>query len=147
MHSLLQLTHSVFRYFLLIFLIVLIVRSLIGWLNKTPYSSLDEKFSLWLFIVTHTQLLVGLTLYFVSPVVVFSSSSMKDATARYWLVEHISMMVIAIVLITMARITAKKLTDSTAKYRRLFIFNSIALLLIVLAILQSGRGFFNLPSY
>jgi hypothetical protein len=72
---------------------------------------------------------------------------MKDATARYWLVEHISMMVISIVLITMARITAKKLTDSTAKYRRLFIFNGIALVLILVAIMQSGRGFFNLPSY
>jgi len=147
MHSLLQLTHSVFRYFLLIFLIILIVRSLMAWLNKTPYSNTDEKLSLWLFIVTHTQLFLGLALYFISPLVVFSSSSMKNPSMRYWLVEHISMMIIAIVLITLARTTAKKFTDASAKYKRLFIFNTIALILIIVAIMQSGRGFFSLPYY
>lgn len=147
MHDLLLLTHSVFRYFALVFLIVLIVRSLMGWMNKSEYSSLDDKLGLWLFIVTHTQLLLGLVLYFVSPAVIFSAASMKEPIARYWLVEHITMMLIAIVLITMARITAKKMTDSVAKYKRLFIFNSIALLLIVVAILQSGRGFFGLHTY
>ena len=147
MHDLLLLTHSVFRYFALIFLVALIVRSLMGWMNKSEYNSLDEKLGLWLFIVTHTQLLLGIALYFVSPAVIFSAASMKDPIARYWLVEHITMMLIAIVLITMARITAKKMTDSVAKYKRLFIFNSISLLLIVVAILQSGRGFFGLHTY
>jgi hypothetical protein len=147
MYSLLQLTHSVFRYFIIIFLLVLIIRSLLGWINKTPYSGRDEMLGLWLFMVTHMQLLLGLTLYFVSPAVIFSSSSMKDATARYWLVEHIGMMLMAVALITLARTTAKKMTDATSKYKRLFIFNTIALLLILLAIMQSGRGFFSLPSY
>jgi len=118
-----------------------------GWLNKSPYNSTDEKLSLWLFIVTHTQLLLGLALYFISPLVVFSSSSMKDASSRYWLVEHISMMIIAIVLITLARTTAKKINEASSKYRRLFIFNTIALILIIVAIMQSGRGFFSLPYY
>jgi len=146
MHSLLLLTHSVFRYFVLIFLILFVVRSLMGWMNKSSFNKLDDKLGLWLFMVTHTQLVLGIVLYFVSPAVVFSGESMKDATARYWLVEHNTMMLIAIVLITLARITTKKLTDSAAKYKRLFIYNAIALLLIVVAIMQSGRGFVNLPS-
>lgn len=147
MLDLLLLTHSIFRYFVLIFLIVLVLRSLLGMVNKSAYQPLDEKFSLWLFIVTHTQLLIGLILYFVSPVVVFSGASMKDPIARYWLIEHNTMMIIAIVFITLARITAKKLTDPTAKYRRLFIFNAIALLLIVGAIVMSGRNFFGIHTY
>jgi hypothetical protein len=147
MQSLLLLTHSVFRYFILVFLILLIARSFVGWWYKRPYNPLDERLGFWLFMVTHTQLILGLILYFTSGVVVFSSSSMKDAVARYWLVEHISMMLIAIVLITLARTTSKKLADSTAKYKRLFIFNGLALVLILIAILQSGRGFFSLPEY
>lgn len=147
MHEIVLIAHSVFRYFALIFLVVLIIRSLLGWMNKSAYSSLDEKFSLWLLIVTHTQLFLGLALYFISPVVIFSGASMKDPVARYWLVEHITMMLIAIVLITMARITAKKMADSVSKYKRLFIFNLIALILIVVAILQSGRGLFSLGGY
>lgn len=147
MHDLILLTHSLFRYFVLIFILILIVRSFLGWTNKTEYNSFDEKLSLWLFIVTHTQLILGLSLYFISPAVIFSGASMKDAVARYWLVEHITMMLIAIGLITMARITAKKIAESAAKYKRLFIFNSIALILIVVAILQSGRGFFSFSGY
>ncbi len=147
MHSLLLLTHSVFRYFALVFLILFVIRALMDWINKSSYNSLDEKLGLWLFMVIHTQLVLGLILFFVSPVVVFSGESMKDATSRYWLVEHSSMMLIAIVLITVARISTKKLTDSTVKYKKLFIYNGIALLLIVVAIMQSGRGFISLPSY
>lgn len=146
MLDLLVLTHSVIRYFVLIFLLVVIVRSFIGWQQKSNYASLDDKFSLWLFIFTHTQLLIGLILYFVSPVVIFSGASMKDSIARYWLVEHVSMMLIAVVLITMARITAKKMTEAVAKHKRLFIFNAIALIIILVAIAQSGRGFFSFPA-
>lgn len=148
MYSLLLLTHSVFRYFVLIFLILFIIRAWMGWINKSAsFSKIDEKLGFWLFMVTHMQFVLGIVLYFVSPAVIFSGASMKDTIARYWLVEHSIMMIIAIVLITVGRIATKKLTDATARYKKLFIYNSIALLLIVVAILQSGRGLLNLPSY
>jgi hypothetical protein len=145
MLDLLVLTHSVVRYFVLIFLLVVIVRSVMGWQSKSDYTALDDKMSLWLFIFTHTQLLLGLILFMVSPVVIFSGTSMKDPVARYWLVEHSAMMLIAVILITVARISAKKLNEGVAKHRRLFIFNTLALIIILTAIAQSQRGFFNLP--
>jgi hypothetical protein len=116
-----------------------------GWQSKSDYTALDDKMSLWLFIFTHTQLLLGLILFMVSPVVIFSGTSMKDPVARYWLVEHSAMMLIAVILITVARISAKKLNEGVAKHRRLFIFNTLALIIILTAIAQSQRGFFNLP--
>jgi len=112
-----------------------------GWLNKKSYSSTDNKLSLSLFIATHTQLLLGIILYFVSPFVQFSGATMKDATTRYWTVEHNTIMLIAIVLITMARITAKKMTIDEAKHKRMFIFNLLALVFILTGIAMSGRGF------
>lgn len=145
MLDLLVLTHSVVRYFVLIFLLVVIVRSVMGWQSKSDYTALDDKMSLWLFIFTHTQLLLGLILFMLSPVVIFSGTSMKDPVARYWLVEHSAMMLIAVILITVARISAKKLSEGVAKHRRLFIFNTLALIIILTAIAQSQRGFFNLP--
>lgn len=145
MYSTLVTLHSALRYFVLLFLLIVIVKSLLGWQKKEAYTSGDDKLSLWLFILTHTQLLVGIVLYFVSPFVVFSGASMKDAVMRYWLLEHNTMMLIAIVLITMARITAKKITDATAKHKRLFIFNALALIIILVAISMTGRGFFSLP--
>jgi hypothetical protein len=141
--SILVILHSLNRFVLLALLLVVLYKSLMGWLNKSAYSNADDKLSLALFISTHTQLLLGLILYFVSPIVIFSGASMKDPIARYWLVEHLTGMLIAIVLITMARITAKKLTDGTAKHKRLFIFNLIALVIIIAIIGMNHRGFFS----
>jgi len=52
---------------------------------------------------------------------------------------------IAVVFITLARTTSKKMSDAVAKHKRLFIFNLIALLIILGAIAMSGRGFFSFP--
>jgi hypothetical protein len=145
MHSLLLLTHSLFRYFILVFLIVVIVRALNGWLNNKPFSATDNKIGLWLLMITHMQLLLAILLYFVSPLVIFSGSAMKDPVARYWLVEHITLMLVAIALITLGRILPKKQALDIAKHKRIFIFNFIALLLIVAAIASfKDRGFFNI---
>lgn len=138
-------THSTLRYIILILLIVVIIQSLLGWLSKKPYGALDNRLGLFLFIATHTQLLVGLILYFVSPFVQFSGAAMKDASTRYWLVEHNTAMLIAIVLITLARTTSKKMQDSTAKHKRMFVFNAIALVIILVTIWLSGRGIFTRP--
>lgn len=132
--------HSTLRYIVLILLIVVIIQSLIGLLNKRAYSPLDNRMGLFLFISTHIQLLVGIILYFVSPFVQFSGAAMKDPSTRYWLVEHNTAMIIAIVLITLARSTSKKMSDSQAKHRRMFIFNAIALVIILVTIALSGRG-------
>ena len=105
---------------------------------------MDDKLSLGLFIFTHTQLLLGTILFFVSPIVIFSGASMKDFTARYWLVEHNTGMIIAIVLITIARISTKKMTDAVSKHKRMFIFNAIALVIILLMIAHSQRGFLGI---
>lgn len=133
-------SHSYLRYFVLILLAVVIVTSFIGWIGKKNYTGTDNKLSLALFITTHLQLLVGLILYAVSPAVQFNGSTMKDATLRYWTVEHIFVMLIAVVLITMARISTKKMSSSGAKHKRMFIFNLIALLLVLVAIQMSQRG-------
>jgi len=132
-------THSLLRYFILLALVVVIVKSLMGLLNRQPYGKLDNRLGLYLFIFTHMQLLIGLILYFVSPFVKFGSETMSDKATRYWTVEHLTAMLIAVVLITLARTTSKRMTDDSAKHKRKLIFNSIALIVIVGTIMMSGR--------
>ena len=141
MYNALLVAHSYLRYIVLVLLIIVIITSLMGMMNKKPYSSTDNRLGLFLFISTHLQLLIGLILFFVSPVVQFSGAAMKDATTRYWLVEHNTAMLIAIVLITLARTTSKKMADGPSRHKRMFVFNLIALAIIVVAISMSGRGF------
>ena len=132
-------THSLLRYFVLIALVVVIIKGLIGLLNRQPYGKWDNKLGLYLFIFTHMQLLAGIILYFVSPFVQFGPETMSDKVTRYWTVEHIFSMLVAVVLITMARITSKKMTNDADKHKRMVIFNSVALIVILTVIWLSGR--------
>jgi peptidoglycan/LPS O-acetylase OafA/YrhL len=117
-----------------------------GLMNKQPYGKLDNKLGLYLFIFTHTQLLIGLILYFVSPWVKFGSTTMSDKLTRYWTVEHITGMLIAVVLITLARSTSKRMTDDLAKHKRMLVFNGLALAIIVGTILTGGMNLFAYPA-
>ncbi len=137
-------THSFLRFLVLFLLILVVANSYLGWSGKKPFGKLDNILGLSLFSVTHTQLIVGLLLYFQSSFVRFGSGTMKDPSMRYWTVEHITMMLISIVLITLARTTSKKMTDDTARHKRMLLFNGIALVLILVAIAMSKRGFFTI---
>lgn len=132
-------THSLLRYFILIALVVVIIKGLIGLINKQPYGKWDNKLGLYLFIFTHMQLLAGIILYFVSPFVQFGPETMSDKVTRYWTVEHIFSMLVAVVLITLARTTSKKMTNDADKHKRMVIFNFVALVVILTMIWHSGR--------
>ena len=136
--------HSALRYIVLFLLLIVVLKSFTAWRNNKPFTKGDNIFSLLLLISTHTQLLLGLLLYYLSPFVQFSGSTMKDAGTRYWTVEHIFGMLIAVALITVARTSQKKLPTDTARHKRLFILNGIALLIIIIIIAASGRGLFGM---
>lgn len=142
LYSLTVLFHSTVRYFVLIAMLVSLYRAARGWFGGAAFEKTDEKLSVWLLIMAHTQLILGFLLYYISPRVTFD---MKDNESRYWSVEHITLMLVAIVLITLSRITSKKTVDAAGKHKRIFLYNAFALLLILMAIQMSGRGFFSLP--
>jgi hypothetical protein len=134
MYPILTPIHSFLRWALLILLLAVIFKSLQGMMSKRAFTPSDNKINLYLFISAHTQLLVGIILYFVSPFVKFGGDSMKDSEIRFFTMEHTTMMLIAIVLITMGRIMSKKAPTDAGKFKRLFWFNFIALLIIFAAI-------------
>ncbi len=145
MYSILLQTHSLLRYLVLIFLIIVIVNSFLGFSNKKAFGKTDDLLGITLFSLTHTQFLIAIILYFVSPLVQFNAATMKDPSLRYWTTEHSVVMLTAIVLITMARVTSRKMNDDTAKHRRMLIFNMMAFVIILLGIAMSQRGFFSMP--
>lgn len=135
-------SHSGLRYIVLALLVLVVLKTTLGFLGNKPFLSVDKKLSLALLISTHLQFVLGLSLYFVSPQVQFNEDTMKESTLRYWAVEHLIGMVLAVALITIAYSTAKRMTEDLAKHKRLAIFNALALLIIVATILQSGRPVF-----
>jgi len=126
----------------MLLVVVAILVAFVGWFGKKSYTDGNRKLNLFAMISVHTQFLIGLILYFVSPYVQFTSITMKDTTLRYWTMEHAVMMLFAIALITVGHSRAKKTVLHEGKFRVIAISYSLALLVIVVAILQSGRGLF-----
>lgn len=120
--------HSGLRYVVLGLLIASIVVAYSKWKSNDQG---DSKIYLFAFIAVHTQLLIGLILFMISPKVDFSQ--MGVAMFRFFSVEHTIMMLIAIVLVTFGRIKAKKLTGAN-KHRTVLYFYVLALLIIIVAI-------------
>lgn len=133
MYGILTPIHSLLRWVVLILLLAAIIKSLQGLISKRSFSNSDNKISLYLMISAHTQLVVGILLFFVSPFVQLGGN-MKDEQIRFFTMEHTTLMIIAIAFITLARILSKKATTDNAKFKRFFIYCLIALLIIFIAI-------------
>lgn len=136
MYNPLLLIHSWLRWIFLILAIVVIAKSIIGWLGGKDYSKGDNALAASFVGTMHLQLLIGLILYFfLSPITAVAfedfGAAMKNAEIRYWAVEHISMMILAVVIAQIGRTKAKKAKESIQKYKTQSIFFIIALVLVL----------------
>ncbi|SFO65576.1 hypothetical protein SAMN04488519_110131 [Algoriphagus ornithinivorans] len=134
MYTGIQHLHSGLAYLALIALIIVIVLMLIGSLSGKEFTEKDRKIAMIAFILAHTQLLVGLILYFVSPVgfsLLTSGGAMSDPAARLTALEHPLINIIAIVLISIGYIRAKKLQSDRARFRSVYMMYAIGLVLIL----------------
>jgi len=132
--------HSILRWAILGLLLVSIFNAFMGMQKKKAFSATDNKMGLFLTIVADSQLVLGLLLYFVGTMGMQNiqrlgmAEVMKNAYARFFAVEHIFMMLIAIVLIHIGRAKSKKAATDLSKHKNSFWFYFIALILILASI-------------
>ena len=134
MYTGIQHLHSGLAYLVLIALIIVIVLMLIGSLSGKEFTEKDRKISLIAFILSHVQLLVGLILYFLSPIglsLLQGGGAMSDPIARLTALEHPLINIIAIAVITIGYSRAKNLSTSKAKFRSIYMMYAIGLVLIL----------------
>ncbi len=134
MYTGLQHLHSGIAYLSLLSLIIVIVLMLVGALTGCAFTEKDRKIAMIAFIFAHVQLLVGLILYFVSPLgfsLLTSGEAMSDPVARLTALEHPLINIIAIIVISVGYIRAKKMTVSRSRFRSIYMMYAIGLLLIL----------------
>lgn len=127
-YQILRSAHSGWRYLVLILLVLAIVQALAGWLGKKPYTEANRKINVFTLIFVHVQILFGLILYFLSPLV--------EAGIRYWKMEHIGMMIFAAILVTVGNARSKRIEDAAAKHRTIALYFGLGLIVIVASIIQ-----------
>ncbi len=135
MYSLLLTIHNLLRWLFLAAALYAILRSVLGLMNKSVYSKSDNTAGSILIALAHSQLLIGIILLFVSPVIQAAmadmASAMKDKVTRLQLIEHPLTMIIGVVLIQVGRIRTKKAYADTDKYKRSLLFFGLGLVLIL----------------
>ena len=137
MYEILKSAHSGWRYIVLILLVIAVIQALAGWFGKKAYTEGNRKLNVFTLIGAHIQLLIGIALYVLSPL---TKGPMGDALYRYWKMEHIAMMIIAIVLITVGNARSKKVDAALSKHKTIAIFFGIALIIVVAAIFMMVKA-------
>ncbi|HEY0356752.1 MAG TPA: hypothetical protein VGC29_11135 [Flavisolibacter sp.] len=146
LYSALLHAHSVGRWIILLLLIFAILNSLIA--GNRPYIRTDNRLGLILTIVADIMLLIGIYLYFVGSWGYNliqergMSAVMKDPALRFFAVEHLAGMLIAVILIHIGKAQGKKAMSDRAKHRRTMIFYLVALLIILASIPWPFRELF-----
>ena len=134
MYGFIQKFHSGWAYIALLLLVIAVANAFIGLASKKEFTAKDRKIAIFGLIGTHTQLLIGLILYFVSPLGFTSLGQMSDKLLRLTSLEHPLINLIAITLITIGWSKHKKLTTSESKFKTFSIFYGLGLLLILIRI-------------
>ena len=138
--------HSILRYIALLLLIVAILKSFNGVIKKSEFKKEDLKIALFAMISFHFQFLIGLVLYCLSPKVLFQKSMFHQDMFRYFTLEHVFMMLIAIALITVGYMMAKKDVNKNA-HAKILVYYTLTLFIVLLAIpwpfrIQLGGSWF-----
>lgn len=128
--------HSTLAYLFLAVMAVAMVYFFIALMKNKPFTNLSRRLALAGLIIAHLQLLVGVVLYFISPMGFsnFGDEAMGDALQRLYLLEHPLINVIGIIFITIGYSLSKRVAEPAAKHRKLLLFYTVGFGLIVLRI-------------
>ncbi len=131
--------HSGLRWLILISAAIVVFKSLIGLISKGKYAKLDNILAASFVGFMHLQILIGIVLYFISPIATQARSAgmgnmMADSTLRFWGMEHLVVMVLAAVAAQVGRSISKKSQVDSLKFKFQTIFFGVSLLLILFGI-------------
>ncbi len=134
MHPALLHTHNALRWVILVAGVLTLLKAWQGRTGGRDYAA-ARRAGVVFMASLHLQLLLGLLLFVVSPLVKHAmgdmAATMQDAGTRFFIAEHPTLMVIAVVVATVGSIVSKNASDDAAKHRKLLVFTVVTLLLLL----------------
>jgi hypothetical protein len=129
--------HNLLRWAVLFFGLWTLLNAITGYFGNRRYTANDNRSNLFFMICCDIQLVIGLILYFGDGW--FSrlkdlGSNMKDPYTRFFTIEHLTMMLLAWVLVHIGRSSVKKARTDIGKHKKMLIFFGIAIILILASI-------------
>lgn len=138
MNSLFLILHSWFRWLILIAAVWTVIRAIIGVTGHKYYTKADNRSSLFFLILMDIQFLIGLVTYFVRGWANKWSGNigemMQHAAERFFVLEHVVLMLVALILVHVGRRAVKKASVDRKKQSRSLLYFGLALIIILIAI-------------
>jgi hypothetical protein len=131
--------HNTLRWIILLAALITLLKYFIGWFGQKNWEKSDNILGAVFTGLMDLQLLVGFVLYlFLSPITKAAFQdfgvAMQNADLRFYAVEHLVMMIVAIALVHIGRIRSKKVQQSKTKYSTGLLFFGIAYIIILAGI-------------
>jgi hypothetical protein len=140
--------HNIGRWVIIILAIIALFRAYRGWLGKREWLDVDRKAGIFFTVGLDVQLLLGVILWIFGNwgIKAFDLAESVEGGGRlsvlYFAVDHAVSMLVAVVLAHIGTATAKKIKDSVNKHKRVAIFFTLSILLILTAIPWTQRPLF-----
>lgn len=151
MYSTLLPIHSLFRWLVLISLLISIIRAYQGWKRNKSFTKLDNSIRLATVSIIHIQALFGLWLYFISPLVQYflahPAEAIHERDLRFFGLEHITVMSVAVIVVTIGSAKAKRKITDNEKFKTMALWFAIGLFLILTSIPWEFSPFTTRPHF
>jgi uncharacterized membrane protein YozB (DUF420 family) len=139
LYPIFRILHSVLRWVVILTALFAIIRATTGLSFRRGYMQTDDRAGLWFTISMDLQLLIGLILYFfLSPTTRIAmqdfGTAMGNSAMRFFAVEHLALMVVALIVAHVGRSLIRKAPAAQQKHRRALIWYGLAVVLVLAAI-------------
>lgn len=129
--------HNILRWAVLLFGLWTLFSAMSGIVSKRNYTAADSRSNFLFMLSCDIQFVLGLVLFYSN--LWFDrlkdlGNNMKDPTSRFFTLEHSLLMIIALILVHVGRVSVKKATTPAAKHKRTLLFFGLAIVLILAAI-------------
>lgn len=152
MYNATLLVHSYLRWVVLALALLALLRAIAGWQGRGLFTPADDRAGRFFTVAFDLQFMVGLLLYAgLSPITRAAmqdfGGAMRDSVLRFWAVEHIFGMVVALTLAHVGRSKTRRLSNATARHKAAAIYFGLALLIMLITIpwpgMPAGRALFR----
>jgi hypothetical protein len=130
--------HSWFRYLVVCMLVLSVIIAYRGYSRGASFSKKVNAVRHWTATIAHLQLTIGVILYIKSPMIQYFlhhfDELKNDIEQVFFGIFHISLMTIAVVLLTIGSAKTKRLTTDYEKYKTMYQWFAISLIIIFMAI-------------
>ena len=132
--------HNLLRWVVVILAAAALYRAYSGWLGKKEWQDGDRKVGVFFGAAMDTQLLLGGILYFFGAwgykafAIAQQAPTGQKLNLLFFAVEHAITMLLAVVLVHVGTVMARRATDAVSKHKLAALWFSAAVLLVLVAI-------------